>query len=639
VQDGSHPGTLALRLHEGHAVWLPFKDHHTLEDQARLEASELLRRLAPRERDAVLDLFEIAKLGAGDLITEGDGETNGPIIVLEGDVRLARLHRSRFESLSPLIVRRRVPVETAAGLVVGARAAGRTLALYAEAPPKVELEPLTLDDWEGREIYKRSAGLVVLEAAGRAGYKGLRLGPSWSSGRLVVAPNLASVPEEAATAINHHIGALIAEHTPLREEVWSTDDAARYLRERTLDDVADLVAASTEPHVELVSCGDVRLPSPGPVLPDAGMLADIRVFPHPDGLALDFGSAVRRTLAPRPAKTLMLEALAPRYGAEMTKEEQGWRRLLEVSSVGSFNRAVVTGEVAEVIRVSEGFHEKRLGRLADEIRDRGSVRIVAVAGPSSSGKTTFIKRLRIQLEVNGIRPVGLSLDDYYVDREKTVRDATGAYDYEALAALDRELLARHLGALLSGQRVRTARYDFVSGKSDSAGGPELDLHQDKVLVLEGLHGLNPELVPSLEPRTIHRVFIHPASALAFDPLTSFEPADVRLLRRIVRDRHGRGASAETNLARWSSVRRGERLTVFPFQASADSVFDTSLLYEVSVLKVFAERYLLEVPRSSAQFPAALRLRKLIAPFVPIYPDHVPPTSILREFIGGGGFTW
>lgn len=698
------PWRIGARIARRTHVWLPFKDHHTLADQQKLETSSVLGQMAARQRAAVLDILEVAELPEGRAIVEAGDPVDAALFILDGrvavddssdrrqpgpstwlgtaalglgahrhrfclraasKVKVARLDRSRFEGLArrlpevglgvvralldleqeladagpSISVRDRVPTHTASGLVVAARAGRRTVALDAPAPPSVELSPLTLDDWEGREIYKRSAGLVVLEAARLAGLDAIRLGPSWTSGRLIFAPALEAKSEDAAKRINDQVAALIAARAPLREESWHTDDAAEHLRKRGLDDVADLVAATPEPRVTLVRCGESRLPSPGPFLPDAGMLTGVAVFPHPDGLALDFGIAIHEKLTPRPAKTLMLESRSPRYGAEMTKAERGWVDLLGVAGAGSYNRAIVTGEVAELIRVSEGFHEKRLGRLADEICARSSVRIVAVAGPSSSGKTTFIKRLGIQLEVNGTRPVGLSLDDYYVDREKTVRDASGAYDYEALGALDRQLLVRHIEALLSGERVRSARYDFLSGKSEPSGGPELDLAGGRVLVVEGLHALNPDLVPGLDPRSIHRVFIHPATSLAFDPLTSLEPADIRLLRRIVRDRHSRGASAELNLARWASVRRGERLAVFPFQSVADSVFDTSLLYEVSVLKVYAERYLMEVPSSSAEFPAALRLRKLIAPFVPIYPDHVPPTSILREFIGGGGYAW
>ncbi len=525
-------------------------------------------------------------------------------------------------------------------LVVGARFEHRTLGLDATAPTVGMLEPLTVADWEGREIYRRAAGLVFLEAAHRAGHDDLRLGPSWTSGRLILGVSVSEAERiPLAKRLSAEIASIIASRAPFREEVWATDEAALHFRSRGWDGAALLSETSADPTVTLVTCGDVRVPSPGPVLPNTGMLESVMVLPHPAGLSLDFGWRVRRELAPRPYSTVMLEAQSPRYGAEMTQAERRWLDLLGVTSVGAFNRACVTGEVSELIHVSEGFHEKRLATLADEVRARNGVRIIAVAGPSSSGKTTFLKRLTIQLEVNGIHPVGLSLDDYYVDRERTVRDEKGDYDYEALEAIDLELLDEHLAKILRGETVRTARYDFQSGKSLREGGREMALRPSSVLLVEGIHALNPRLFAAAEPGQVYRIFIHPATALPFDPLSIFEPADVRLLRRIVRDRHTRGATAAQNIARWPSVRRGERVHIYPHQGQADCVFDTSLVYEVSVLKVFAERYLLEVPRASPQFSAALRLRKLIAPFVTIYPDHVPPTSMLREFIGGSGFTY
>ena len=533
-----------------------------------------------------------------------------------------------------------IPPEVDGVLVVGARFEHRTLGLDAVAPAVGVLDPLTVADWEGREIYRRSAGLVLLEAAHRLQHDEIHLGPSWTSGRLILG---VTVPDAErfplARRLNAEIATIIASRTPFCEETWTTDEAALHFRARGWDGAAALCETSAEPSVTLVRCGDVRVPSPGPLLSNTGMLDAVTVLPHPNGISLDFGWRVRRELAPRPFSTVMLEAQSPRYGAEMTQAERRWLDLLGITSVGAFNRACVTGEVGELIHVSEGFHEKRLAALADEVRARPGVRIIAVAGPSSSGKTTFLKRLTIQLEVDGVHPLGLSLDDYYVDRERTVRDEKGEYDYEALEAIDLQLLNEHLERILRGGAVRTAHYDFQSGKSVPEGGHEIALRPSSVLLIEGIHALNPKLFAFAEEGQVFRIFIHPATALPFDPLTSLEPADVRLLRRIVRDRHTRGATAEQNIARWPSVRRGERLHIYPHQGQADCVFDTSLVYEVSVLKVFAERYLLEVPRASPQFSAALRLRKLIAPFVTIYPDHVPPTSMLREFIGGSGFTY
>jgi uridine kinase len=293
-----------------------------------------------------------------------------------------------------------------------------------------------------------------------------------------------------------------------------------------------------------------------------------------------------------------------------------------------------------MIRVSEGFQEKRIADIADAIARRADhVRIVCIAGPSSTGKTTFIKRLSVQLQVNGISPVGVSLDDYYVDRATTPRDAAGEYDYEAFEALRADLLQTHLQGLLAGDAVKLARYEFASGVSHPNGGKRLQLHPGDVLLLEGIHGLNPALLGSLPAAEVFRIFVCPLTNLPFDRLHRVHASDVRLLRRIVRDRYTRGSDAAGTIQRWPSVRAGERKHIFPFQHHADAVFDTSLVYELSVLKVYAERYLLEVPRDHPSMAVAYALLQLLDSFVTIYPDQVPSTSILREFIGGSAFEY
>jgi uridine kinase len=243
----------------------------------------------------------------------------------------------------------------------------------------------------------------------------------------------------------------------------------------------------------------------------------------------------------------------------------------------------------------------------------------------------------VQLQVDGLIPVGLSLDDYYCDREKTPRDESGEYDFESLHALELGLLSEHLERLLRGERVKTAHYDFATGKSHPEGGPEIHLGPNEILMLEGIHGLNPDLLASVPTSSVFRVFVCPLVQLPFDRVSRVSASDIRLIRRIVRDRHTRGATASMNIRRWPAVRGGERRNIFPFQSHADEVFDTSLVYEPSVLKVYAERYLLEVPTTDPAYPTAFRLLSLLDRFVTIYPDHVPPTSILREFLGGLGF--
>ena len=338
---------------------------------------------------------------------------------------------------------------------------------------------------------------------------------------------------------------------------------------------------------------------------------------------------------------LATEAACPRYGGDMSAAEHRWLAGFGVTSVGRFNEHCVSGEVTELIRVAEGFHEKWIGTIADTVAARrGEVRVIVIAGPSSSGKTTFIKRLTVQLLVNGIRPVSVSLDDYYVDRRRTPKDASGDFDFEAFEALDGELLRTHVSRLLAGERVGMARYDFVAGESYPSGGEELSLGPGDVLLFEGIHGLNPALLGAVvAAESIFRIFVQPATTLPFDHLNVLAPDDARLVRRIVRDRHQRDYSAAETILRWPSVRRGELSHIYPNRVNADVVFDSSLVYEMSVLKTYAERYLLEVPASHPAFTTAFRLRNLIDQFVAIYPDHVPPTSVLREFIGGSGFEY
>jgi uridine kinase len=296
--------------------------------------------------------------------------------------------------------------------------------------------------------------------------------------------------------------------------------------------------------------------------------------------------------------------------------------------------------VPQLIRVAEGFQEKRITLIADAVqREFDHIDAICIAGPSSSGKSTFIRRLCVQLQVNGINPVALGLDDYYIDRELTPRDETGDYDFEAFDAIQLPLLHDHLRRIFDGQAVQTARYHFAEGKSDPKGGAVISLGERDILVLEGIHGLNPLLLSDTPPERVFRVFICPLAQLAFDHLSRVHASDVRLVRRIVRDRHSRGHSAADTIARWPKVRAAERKYIFPYQTNADAVFDTSLIYELSVLRVYAERYLLEVPRDSAAYSTAFRLLHELSRFVSIYPDHVPPTSILREFIGGSGFEY
>lgn len=495
----------------------------------------------------------------------------------------------------------------------------------------VSVKALTTAEREGQRIYRRSAALMLLEAAAEIDPdRTFSLGSSLSTHQWIDVTGPDGEPlERLAPRLEARMRAMVAADIAIRHEWWAAQEAIDWFRDRGWTSPALLLHMSREFAVRLVTCGSLRYLGLSALTSRAGRIGQFSVRAV-DGRLLLIAGGDERTSA----------EVASRAYADVLHQHARWLASLGVNSVGEFNEKCVRGHVADTIRVAEGFHEKRFTHIADTIASRSGVRIVCVAGPSSSGKTTFIKRLSVQLQVNGLDPVNVSLDDYYKDRERCPRDASGDYDFEALEALDLALLGDQMARLLRGETVKLARFNFQSGRSIPDGGREVRLREGGLLVLEGIHGLNPSLLgPGVEAAQVYRIFIQPLASLAFDPLSRVNPTDLRLIRRIVRDRHTRNATAAESIARWPAVRRGEHAHIFPHISRADVVFDTSLIYELSVLKVYAERYLLEVPRSDPAFATAFRLRELIDRFVAIYPDHVPPTSILREFIGASSFEY
>ncbi len=531
-----------------------------------------------------------------------------------------------------------LPARVGEASVVAALLDRRPVSLATPLTTDAAVEPLLDDHWEGQRVVRESAGLLLLEAAARVVPEcSVRLGPSLGVAQRVVFEGQHLAPElltQVASELEAAMRDLAARDAPIREELWAVDEAVDHLAREGWHDAVALLRGVREATVTMVTCGRVYAPRNGPLVPRTGMVKGFSV-------TLEEGSVVLRHASEGPREPALGVREGNGHGTRdaMAREHERWLASLGVASAGDFNAACVTGRVGAIVRVAEGFHEKRIGHLADTLAARlGSTRVVCVAGPSSSGKTTFLARLSVQLQVMGINPVGISLDDYYVDRARTPRDAKGDYDFEALEAIDLDLLRDHLGRVARGEQVRTAHYDFREGKSHPDGGPVCALGPRDVLLLEGIHGLNPALLEGtgVESSAL-RVFIMPMTSLPFDRLARLNPSDLRLLRRIVRDRHGRNHDAAATILRWPSVRAGERRHIFPYFDRADVVFDSSLIYEPSVLKVYAERYLLEVPTTSPAYPTAFRLRRLIDRFVAIDADHVPPTSILREFVGDSSF--
>ncbi len=637
-------------------VWLTLSAHRFVELEREAPALALETLLAVLREQALASGPEPTQLTPSVLTSSGSSAGRPALrrrsvtVQLEGRPLVVPVGTPCFELL---------PEHHEHLPVVAALVDSKATSLHTPLTSNCRLEPLTTRQWEGQRIYRHSLALLALEAARHiAPDLTVRMGPSVGFGRRILAGTLAnSELHEFATRLEAEMLRLRSGRLEVHEEHWTVDEARDYFDSQGWVDAKQLLGNWRDPTVPMVSYGSVYVLNITPVVTKTELLDGCFVLYDDNIVLLVYGKRSEHTL--RPSQTMPPSALsvvgeahetaAPRStrslllgqayaNHEVEREERAWLSTLGVSSVGAFNHACVSGSVPGLIRVAEGFQEKRLTIIADEIERRADeIDIVCIAGPSASGKTTFIRRLCVQLQVNGINPVALGLDDYYVDRQLTPRDSSGDYDFEALEALQLELLEQHLKRLLAGELVRTSRYDFNEGKSHPAGGQELRLRPRDVLLLEGIHGLNPALLGEIPPRRVFRIFVCPLMQLAFDQLSSVHASDVRLIRRIVRDRHSRGYRAAETIVRWPKVRSAERRHIYPYQLHSDAVFDSSLVYELSVLRVYAERYLLEIPSTHPSYQTGFRLMHLLDRFVSIYPEQVPATSILREFVGGSGF--
>ena len=323
---------------------------------------------------------------------------------------------------------------------------------------------------------------------------------------------------------------------------------------------------------------------------------------------------------------------------EIFKEHHHWQDVMEIRTVGDFNNAVDTDHSIDLINISEALQEKKIAHIADEIAKRKGVKLILLAGPSSSGKTTTCKRLSIQLIANGLRPLQISLDDYFVDRELSPRDEKGDYDFESIHALNLKLINEQFNALFHGEEVELPRYDFPTGKSVKSGN-KLKMEDNNVLVVEGIHALNPELTAQIPEELKYRVYVSALTTILLDDHNYIPTTDNRLLRRIIRDYKYRGVDARETIRRWPSVRAGENKWIFPFQENADVMFNSAMLFELAVIKQQAEPLLEQVPENCPEYSEAYRLLKFLKYIKPIPNTDIPPTSLLREFLGGSSFKY
>lgn len=327
---------------------------------------------------------------------------------------------------------------------------------------------------------------------------------------------------------------------------------------------------------------------------------------------------------------------------EVFQEYHRWNQILGISTVGDFNIACNNGHATDLINVSEALQEKKIAHIADEITHRNQngerVKLVLISGPSSSGKTTFSKRLSIQLMTNGLKPYPISLDDYFVNREDTPLDENGEHDFESLYALDLPFFEAQLKELLDGKEIELPRFNFTTGKRENSG-KKLRIDENMILILEGIHALNPALTPNIPAANKYKIYVSALTTISLDNHNYIPTTDNRLLRRIIRDYRYRNYSAEATISRWESVRAGEDKWIFPYQEYADAMFNSALLFELAVLKDYAEPILRKVPNNCPAYSEAHRLLRFLAYFVSVQDNELPPTSLLREFLGGSSFRY
>ena len=437
------------------------------------------------------------------------------------------------------------------------------------------------------------------------------------------------------TAIKQRMREIIAENIPFRRTECHTAEAVRIFSERGMNDKVRLLETSGSLYTFYYTLEDTVDYYYGNLLPSTGFIYLFDLVKYYDGLLLRI---------PNKQNPLVLDEMVKQEKMlDIFKEHLRWNHIMGLSNVGDFNLACQKGLATDLIKVAEALQEKKIAQIADEIyrrcqADCGQGRLVLIAGPSSSGKTTFSKRLSIQLMTNGLRPYPISLDDYFVDRDKTPRDAQGNYDYESLYALDLRLFNEQLRALLNGEEVELPRYNFVTGKQEFRG-EKLRIDRNTVLILEGIHALNPDLTPQIPDENKFKIYVSALTTISLDDHNWIPTTDNRLLRRIIRDFNYRGCSARETISRWPSVRAGEDKWIFPYQENADVMFNSALLFEFAVLRYHAEPILNSVPRNCPEYAEAYRLLKFIQYFIPLQDKEIPPTSLLREFLGGSSFNY
>lgn len=495
-----------------------------------------------------------------------------------------------------------------------------------------ELTFVTTADEIGHAAYVRSLCFLLVkavhDAAGHDKIQRVRIHFSLGSGYYCTVDGDVTPDESFLEKVSARMQELAGEALPIRKRSIHTAEAVERFHRHGMYDKEKLFEFRRVSKVNIYSINEFEDYYYGYMVPDTGCLKYFSLIPYDGGFVLQMPEREE------PEKVAPFEPLPKLF--HVLRESVKWGDLQEIDTVGALNEMITRYDMREVVLVQEAYQERRIGEIAKQIAERKNVKFVLVAGPSSSGKTTFSHRLAIQLRVNGFRPHPIAVDNYFVDREHTPRDKDGNYNFESLEAIDIRLFNEDMGRLLNGEEVFLPVFNFKTGKREYERHPK-KLGDNDVLIIEGIHCLNPRLSEMLNDENKFKIYISALTQLNIDEHNRIPSTDGRLIRRLVRDARTRGASATRTIAMWPSVRRGEEENIFPYQEEADVMFNSSLLYELAVLKQYVEPLLFGVERDSKEYLEAKRLLKFFDYFVGIGSENVPTNSLLREFIGGGCF--
>ena len=509
---------------------------------------------------------------------------------------------------------------------------GKLTEMFKKVTSDCEVEFLTLNTNPGIEAYKRSATIIMLKAfydvVGNKNIEKISVQYSLSKGYYCTIKGNLTLNQELLDVVKDKMKALVAENLPINKRTISTGNAVDLFKRHKMYDKEKLFKFRRASKVNIYSLKGFEDYFYGYMVPSTGYIKYFDLFLYDEGFVLQLPVKENPKVVPpfEPQNKLF----------EVLKESEEWGRMLDIDTVGALNEQISKGKIKDIILVSEALQEKKIAEIATRIAADKTKKFVMIAGPSSSGKTSFSHRLSIQLRANGLTPHPIGVDDYFVDRVNSPKDEFGNYNFEVLEALDVEQFNKDMIALMNGETVKMPTYNFVTGKREYKGNT-LTLGKDDILVIEGIHGLNDKLSYALPKESKFKIYISALTQLNVDEHNRIPTTDGRLLRRMVRDARTRGITAKETIARWPSVRKGEESYIFPFQEEADVMFNSALIYELAVLKQFAEPLLFGIPQDCTEYMEAKRLLKFLDYFLGVTTEDIPMNSLIREFVGGSCF--